>query len=121
MELILSLIKAFFVGGALCVIAQLLIDKTALTPARILVSFVCLGVLLGALGIYKPLVDFAGRGATVPLSGFGYNIYKGVKEAVEEYGFYGIFTGGITAAAGGTTAAVIFGFIASLFCKGKAK
>ena len=116
-----SMLKAFLVGGILCVICQLIIDKTSITPARTLVLFVCLGVLLGALGIYEPLVEFGGRGATVPLSGFGFNIYRGVKEAVDEHGFSGIFTGALTAASGGTTAAILFGFIASLFFKGKPK
>ncbi len=119
--LILSVLKAFLVGGLLCVLCQILIDKTAITPARTLVLFVCLGVLLGAIGIYKPLVDFGGRGATVPLSGFGFNIYKGVKEAIDQHGFSGIFTGALSAASGGTTAALLFGFIASLFFKGKPK
>ena len=99
-------LKAFLVGGVLCVIGQLLIDKTKLTPARILVSYVVLGVLLGALGIYDKLVDFAGAGATVPLTGFGNTLAKGVRKAVEEKGVLGIFTGGLTAAAGGIAAAV---------------
>ena len=119
--LILSILKAFVVGGLLCVICQIVIDKTSITPARTLVLFVCLGVPLGAVGIYKPLADFAGRGATVPLSGFGFCIYKGVREAVNENGFSGIFTGALSAASGGTTAAMLFGFIASLFFKGKPK
>lgn len=119
--LIISLLKAFLVGGILCVLCQILIDKTAITPARTLVLFVCLGVLLGALGIYEPLVKFGGRGATVPLSGFGFCIYKGVKEAIDGHGFSGIFTGALSAASGGTTAALLFGFIASLFFKGKPK
>ncbi len=119
--LILSILKAFLVGGLLCVICQIIIDKTSITPARTLVLFVCLGVLLGALGIYAPLAEFGGRGATVPLSGFGFSIYKGVKEAIDEHGFSGIFTGALSAASGGTTAALLFGFIASLFFKGKPK
>ena len=94
-------LKAFVVGGLICVVGQILIDKTKLTPARILTSFVVIGVLLGAVGLYKPLVDFAGSGATVPLSGFGYNLYKGVKEGISEDGWLGIFTGGATASAGG--------------------
>ena len=98
-------LKAFLVGGVLCVIGQLLIDKTKLTPARILVSYVVLGVLLGALGIYDKLVDFAGAGATVPLTGFGNTLANGVRKAVEEKGVLGIFTGGLTAAAGGIAAA----------------
>ena len=102
-------IKAFLVGGTICFISQILIDKTKLTPARILVSYVVLGVFLGAIGVYKPLVDFAGAGATVPLTGFGYNLAKGVKEAIGQDGFLGIFTGGLKSAAGGITAAVLGG------------
>ena len=112
---------AFAVGGAFCVIGQILIDKTKLTPARILVSYVVIGVLLGGLGIYKYLADFAGAGATVPLTGFGYSLAKGVKKAVDENGFLGIFTGGLTATAGGIAAAVLFGLLASLICKPKDK
>jgi len=119
--LILSFIKAFLIGGILCILCQLIIDKTSITPARALVLFVCLGVLLGALGLYAPLVDFAGRGATVPLSGFGFCIYKGVREAIDEEGFSGIFTGALSAASGGTTAAMLFAFIASIFFRGKPK
>jgi len=114
-------LKAFVVGGFLCVIGQILIDKTKLTPARILVSYVVVGVLLGALGVYKPLVDFAGAGATVPLTGFGFNLAKGVKEAISEDGFLGIFTGGLKAAAGGIAAAVFAGLLASLIFKSKDK
>lgn len=114
-------IKAFFVGGLLCLIGQILIDKTKLTPARILVSYVVIGVLLGAVGVYKPLVEFAGAGATVPLTGFGYNLAKGVKEAIQEDGFLGIFTGGLKATAGGITAAVIAGLLASLIFRPKDK
>ena len=114
-------IKAFAVGGVLCVIGQLFIDKTKLTPARILVSYVVLGVLLGGIGIYKPLVDFAGAGATVPLTGFGYNLAKGVKEAVIEDGFLGIFTGGLKATAGGIAAAISSGLIVSLIFRPKDK
>lgn len=110
-------LKAFIVGGALCAIGQIFIDKTKLTPARILVGFVVAGVLLSALGIYEPLIEFAGAGATVPLSGFGNTLAKGVRAAVAEKGFIGIFTGGITAAAGGITAAILFGFIAALLFK----
>lgn len=112
---------AFLVGGALCVVAQILIDKTALTPARILVIYVSLGVLLGALGIYKPLIDVAGCGATVPLTGFGANIASGMKKAVENDGFLGIFKGGFTAAAAGCSAALVFGYVAALAFKGKRK
>ena len=120
-DAICMLLKAFLVGGLLCVVCQLFIDKTKLTPARILVGFVCAGVFLGALGIYGRLVDFGGRGATVPLSGFGYNIFKGVKKAIDERGFFGIITGPLTAAAGGTTFAIMFALIATLFTKGKRK
>ena len=114
-------IKAFLVGGILCLIGQILIDKTKLTPARILVSYVVIGVFLGAVGVYKPLVDFAGAGATVPLTGFGYNLAKGVKEAVNTKGFIGIFTGGLKASAGGITAAIIAGLLAGLLFKAKDK
>ena len=108
-------------GGLICIIGQILIDKTKLTPARILVIFVTTGAILGGLGIYKYLVDFAGCGATVPLTGFGYNLAKGAKEAVEQYGFVGSFIGGIKAAAGGIAAAIFFGYIASLISKPKMK
>ncbi|MBR3952035.1 MAG: stage V sporulation protein AE [Oscillospiraceae bacterium] len=114
-------IKAFVVGGLFCAAGQLLIDKTKLTPARILVGFVTAGVLLSALGLYEPLVEFAGAGATVPLSGFGNVLAKGVRAAVAEKGFIGIFTGGISAAAGGITAAILFGFIAAIFFRPKEK
>ena len=108
---------AFVIGGAICVVGQLLIDFTKLTPARILVLFVTLGVVLGAFGLYEPLVEFAGAGATVPLTGFGYNMAKGTLEAVREQGFLGIFTGGVTAGAAGLAAAVFFGYLAALFSK----
>lgn len=114
-------LKAFIVGGLLCLIGQILIDKTKLTPARILVSYVVIGVFLGAIGVYKPLVEFAGAGATVPLTGFGFNLAKGVKEAIGQEGFLGIFTGGLKAAAGGITAAVTAGLLASLIFKAKDK
>ena len=114
-------VKAFLVGGALCLIGQVLIDKTRLTPARILVSYVVIGVALGALGLYQPLVDFAGAGASVPLTGFGNTLAKGVKEAVQEDGFLGIFTGGLKASAGGITAAILAGLIASVLFKAKDK
>ncbi|MBE6984335.1 MAG: stage V sporulation protein AE [Ruminococcaceae bacterium] len=114
-------IWAFIIGGAFCVIGQLLIDKTKLTPARILVCYVVIGVFLGGIGIYQHLVDFAGAGATVPLTGFGNTLAKGVKDAVDEKGFIGIFTGGLTAAAGGITAAVVFGWLAGLLFKPKDK
>ena len=115
------LIRCFIVGGIICVIGQILIDKTKLTPARILVIFVTTGVVLGGLGIYKYLVDFAGSGATVPLTGFGYNLAKGTIKAVQENGLIGIFTGGLKASAGGIAAAVFFGYIASLVAKPKIK
>ena len=105
----MQILRCFIVGGLLCVIGQILIDKTKLTPAKILVIYVTLGCILGGLGIYKYLVDFAGAGATVPLTGFGYNLAKGTIEAVKEIGIIGAFTGGITAAAGGVAAAVFFG------------
>lgn len=114
-------LKAFLIGGALCLLGQILIDKTKLTPARILVSYVVIGVLLGAVGVYKPFAEFAGAGATVPLTGFGYNIARGVKEAVTQDGFLGIFTGGLKATAGGITTAIIAGLIASLLFKAKDK
>ena len=114
-------LKAFIVGGTLCLIGQILIDKTKLTPARILVSYVVIGVLLGAVGVYKPLVEFAGAGATVPLTGFGYNLAKGVKEAVEQDGFLGIFTGGLKACAGGIAAAIFAGLLVSLIFRPKDK
>lgn len=114
-------IKAYVVGGLICVIGQILIDKTKLTPARILVSFVTLGVFLQLLGLYQPLVDFAGAGATVPLTGFGYNLCKGVEKAVSEKGFFGIFSGGFTAGAAGLCGAVIFSFVAALIFKPKSK
>lgn len=114
-------LKAFLIGGAFCAIGQILIDKTKLTPARILVSYVVIGVILGAIGVYKPLIEFAGAGATVPLTGFGSNLAKGVKEAVDEQGFLGIFTGGLKACAGGIAAAVFAGLLASILFKAKDK
>ena len=120
-ETLIEYLKAFAVGGMLCVIGQLLIDYTRLTPARILTSYVVAGVILGALGIYGPLADFAGAGATVPLTGFGYNLAKGVKEAVMKQGLLGIFTGGFTAAAGGICAAVFFSLITALLFKPRDK
>ena len=114
-------LKAFLVGGLLCLLGQVLIDKTKLTPARILVSFVVIGVVLGGSGIYKPFADFAGAGATVPLTGFGNVLAQGVKKAVDTDGFTGIFTGGLTASAGGITAAVFAGLLASFFFKTKDK
>lgn len=114
-------LKAFLIGGVLCLIGQILIDKTKLTPARILVGYVVVGVLLGAVGVYQPLVDFAGAGATVPLSGFGNTLAKGVREAIQEDGFLGIFSGGLKASAGGITAAVLSGLLASILFKAKDK
>lgn len=114
-------IKAFIVGGVFCLIGQVLIDKTKLTPARILVSYVVVGVFLGAIGAYQPIVDFAGAGATVPLTGFGNTLAKGVKEAVDKDGFLGIFTGGLTASSGGIAAAITAGLLASLIFKAKDK
>ena len=116
-----SLLKCFVVGGLLCVIGQILIDKTKLTPARVLVIFVTTGAILGGLGIYQYLVNFAGAGATVPLTGFGYNLAKGAIKGVKEYGLIGAFTGGVTASAGGIAAAIFFGYIASLISKPKIK
>ena len=117
----LDYLKAFAVGGVLCAIGQLLIDKTKLTPARILTAYVVAGVVLGAVGLYQPLVDWAGAGATVPLTGFGNTLAKGVKEAVTKDGFIGIFTGGLKAAAGGITAAITAGLAASFLFKAKDK
>ena len=117
----LPLLKCFVIGGLICVIGQILIDKTKLTPARILVIFVTTGTILGGLGIYKYLVDFAGAGATVPLTGFGYNLAKGAIEGVKETGLVGAFTGGVKSAAGGIAAAVFFGYLASLISKPKMK
>lgn len=113
----MDFVWAFLIGGAICVVGQLLIDFTSLTPARILVAFVTAGVLLGALGIYEPLVEFAGCGATVPLTGFGYLMAKGTLEAVREHGLLGVFSGGLTAGAAGIAAAVFFGYLAALFSK----
>ena len=115
------LFRCFIIGGILCVIGQILIDKTKLTPARILVIYVTAGVILGGLGLYQYLVDFAGAGATVPLTGFGYNLSKGTIESVKQNGLIGVFTGGLKASAGGIAAAVFFGYIASLISKPKMK
>ncbi len=121
MEMLLPYVRAFLVGGLLCLIAQILIDKTKLTPARILVLYVVAGVFLGGVGLYEPLVKFAGAGATTPLTGFGYLIAKGVRGAVDEKGWIGAFTGGISAAAGGIAAALVLGYLACLIFKGKSK
>ena len=112
-------LKAFVVGGLLCVIAQILIDKTKLTPARILVSYVVAGTFLTAIGVYEPLVKFAGAGATVPLTGFGYCLAEGVKKAVSEKGLFGAVTGGLTGAAGGITVVILMGVICALVFKAK--
>lgn len=121
MDVLLPYVKAFLVGGLLCVIGQVLIDRTRLTPARILTSYVVAGVVLGALGLYQPLVDFAGAGASVPLTGFGNLLAKGVREAVAEKGLIGVFTGGIGAAAGGICAAVFFALLAALLFRAREK
>ena len=121
MEGIMPYVWAFVVGGGLCAIAQILIDRTRLTPARILVIYVVAGVFLGAVGVYEPIVKLAGTGATTPLTGFGYLISQGVKKAVDERGLLGALTGGLTAAAGGTAAALCFGYLAALFFHGKPK
>lgn len=117
----MNYLYAFLIGGLFCVIAQLIIDYTKLTPARILVSYVCIGVILGGIGLYKPLIELAGCGATTPLTGFGYALSEGVRKAIDERGAVGILTGGLTAAAGGITAALTFGFIAAVCFKGKPK
>ena len=117
----MDIIKAFLVGGLLCLIGQILIDKTMLTPARILVAYVVAGVFLGAVGVYGPFSEFAGAGATVPLTGFGYTLAKGVKEAVDSSGIIGAFTGGLRATAGGITAAITLGLLVSLIFKAKDK
>ncbi len=121
MELFWTYARVFLCGGALCLIGQILIDKTSLTPARILVSYVVAGVILGGLGVYPWLVEWGGAGATVPLTGFGYLLSKGVAEAVAEKGALGILTGGLTAAAGGITAAVLFGLLGALLFKSRPK
>lgn len=117
----LQLLKCFVVGGLICIIGQILIDKTKLTPARILVIFVTSGAILGGLGVYKYIIDFAGCGATVPLTGFGANLAKGAIEGVKESGLLGAFVGGVKASSGGIAAAVFFGYIASLIAKPKIK
>ena len=121
METFLKFVWAFIVGGLFCVVAQILIDRTKLTPARILVIYVVAGVVLGAVGLYEPLAEFAGAGATTPLTGFGFLISKGVREAVNGKGLLGALTGGLTAAAGGTAAAICFGYLAALIFKGGPK
>ncbi len=121
MSILLSYVRAFVVGGLLCALAQILIDRTAITPARILVCYVVAGVILGGIGLYKPFVEYAGAGASVPLTGFGYLISKGVREAVDKDGLLGALTGGLTASAGGITAALFFGLLSSLIFKSKSK
>ena len=121
MEIFLEYLYAFLIGGAFCLIGQVLIDYTKLTPARILVGYVTAGVLLTAIGLYQPLVDFAGAGATVPLTGFGYTLAKGVEEGVKEYGLLGALGGGLTATAAGISAAILFGFVSALFSRSRAK
>ena len=120
-QAILPYLRAFLVGGLFCVIAQILIDKTKLTPARILVIYVVAGVVLGGLGLYQPIVDFAGAGATTPLTGFGYAISKGIREAVDAQGLLGALTGALKATAGGIAAALVFGYLACLIFHGKPK
>ena len=121
MELFWEYAKAFLVGGAICAVGQVLIDYTKLTPARILVTFVVLGVVLGALGIYQPLVDWAGGGASIPLMGWGNTIAKGTKDAVAEKGLMGVLSGGLSGSAAGVAAAIFFGFLAAVVFKPKAK
>ena len=117
----LDYLKAFLTGGAICAAGQILIDRTALTPARILTGFVVLGVMLGALGVYEPFLQWAGAGASVPLTGFGNTLAKGVKKAVEERGLLGAFTGGLSASSGGIAAAVFFGYLAAVIFKPREK
>lgn len=117
----MEFVKAFLVGGIICSIGQIIIDKTSLTPAKLLTGYVCSGVALSLVGIYQKLVDFAGAGATVPLTGFGYTLFEGVKKAIEKDGFIGIFTGGLSSTAGGIAAAVVFALIASIISKPKIK
>ena len=121
MDIVCPLLKAFVIGGLFCVIAQILIDLTKMTPARILVGYVVSGVILTAAGLYQPIVDFAGCGASTPLTGFGFSLAKGVQKAIEENGAIGILTGGLTGTAGGITAALIFGYLAALIFNGKPK
>jgi stage V sporulation protein AE len=121
MEMFFAYLKTFLIGGALCAVGQILVDRTRLTPARILTSYVVAGVILGGLGLYQPFAEWSGAGATVPLTGFGNTLASGVREAVKETGLIGAFTGGFTAAAAGICAAVFFGYIAALLCKPKEK
>jgi len=117
----MQLLRCFVTGGIICIIGQILLDKTKLTPARVLVIFVTAGAILGGLGVYKYLIDFAGAGATVPLTGFGANLAKGAIESVKEIGILGAFIGGVKASAGGIAAAIFFGYLASLIAKPKIK
>lgn len=119
--MIVEIIKAFIIGGAICAVGQLFIDYTRLTPARILTGFVVAGVVLSALDLYKPIVEFAGAGATVPLTGFGHLLAEGIKKSIAEKGLLGILTGGLTAASGGVTAAIVFGLIAAICFKQRDK
>lgn len=121
MEMMLTYLKVFITGGLICLIGQILIDKTKLTPARILVTFVTVGAILTGLGIYQHIVDFGGAGATVPISGFGYSLAKGVMQEIDNVGFLGIFTGGIKATAAGVAAAIFFGYFCALFSKSDIK
>lgn len=121
MEMVSEYLRAFLCGGVICLIGQILIDKTPLTPARILVSYVVTGVILGGLGFYKYVVEFGGAGATVPLTGFGFLLAKGVQKAVAEHGLLGALSGGVTAAAAGITASIFFGYLIALICKPKSK
>ncbi len=117
MDTFLMFLKVFLIGGIFCAIGQVLIDYTKLTPARILVTYVVAGVFLGAIGVYKPLIEWAGAGATVPLTGFGYLLAQGVEEAIDKIGLLGVFTGGLTASSGGITAAILFGLLMALIFK----
>ena len=121
METLMQYLKCFLVGGLLCAVSQIFIDKTALTPARILTGYVVAGVVLGAVGLYQPLCDWAGAGASIPLTGFGNTLARGVREAVAEKGLLGAFTGGLTASAGGIAAAIFFGYLAAVIFKPKEK
>ena len=117
----MNYVWAFLIGGAICIAAQILMDTTRMLPGRVMVLLVCLGAVLGAVGVYKPFLEFAGGGASVPLTGFGYNLWKGIREAVDKDGFIGLFRGGFTMAAVGTSAALIFSYIASLIFQPKMK
>lgn len=121
MLFLLEYLKVFITGGVICALVQLLMEKTKMMPGRIMVLLVCSGAILGMLGVYEPIVDFGQAGATVPLLGFGYNLWKGVKEAVDSQGFFGLFTGGLSASAVGISSSLIFAFLASLFCHSKIK